>query len=617
MTDSTIDEFGLIGDLRSAALISKKGTLAWLCWPMFDSEACFAGLLGKEEHGVWSLSPEKIRSVKRRYIPGTLIIETVYTQSTGVVASVTDFMMTGGKNSCLVRIVRGLAGSCRMKTVFSPRFDYGTARPRIDASVKNCWNAVSGPHRLTLQSDVSFHCGDGRLSAVWTARKGNSYHFTLQYSNSYSDRKPPLVSAEAAQRHTTRFWRKWIAQSKYRGPFRKQVERSLVTLKALTYAPSGGLVAAPTTSLPEKIGGIRNWDYRFCWLRDSTFSLQGLMECGFVDEARAWLGWLGRSIQGDPSQLKTMYSVTGKREHGDWVAEWLPGYAGSKPVRIGNNASSQFQLDTYGETLDSLYRARRAGLYPLKDKSGSGLEVPLLKHLQQIWRDPDEGLWEFRSGPQQFTHSKVMAWVAFDRGIRMADEFGIEAPVARWRKIRKQIHDEVCAKGFHKKMNSFTQTYGQPHVDASLLLMPIVGFLPINDERILGTVRAIEKNLMRAGFLHRYDAKRKIDGLPSGEAPFLACNFWLIDIYVLQGRFNEARCHFEKLLAVANDVGLLSEQYDDRDGLLGNFPQAWSHIGLINAALSLKAGTSVRLRALANDSTSKRAQPKGLPTRRK
>ena len=601
-SDSKIEGYALIGDLHTAALISKKGTLAWLCWPLFDSEACFAKLLGTEEHGAWALSPKKSRNVTRRYIPGTLIVETIYSQPAGVVASVTDFMTIRDGSSCLVRIVRGVAGSCRMKTVFSPHFDYGAAEPRIDASVKDCWNAICGPHRLTLRSNIPLRDDDNRLTAEWTVKEGKSSYFTLQYSNSYSDREPPPVSAGAAQRETTRFWRKWIAQNKYRGPYRSQVERSLITLKALTYAPSGGFVAAPTTSLPEKLGGIRNWDYRFCWLRDTTFCLQGLLECGFEDDARAWLGWVGRSIQGNPSQLKIMYGITGKREHSEWEADWLPGYAGSKPVHIGNKASSQIQLDIYGEMLDSLYRARKNGLYPLADKSGRALEMPLLKRLEQIWRAPDQGLWEFRSGPQQFTHSKVMAWVAFDRGIRMADEFGIEGPVEHWRKLRKRIHEEVCAKGFHKKMNSFTQAYGQPHLDASLLLMPIVGFLPIDDERISGTVQAIEKHLMHAGFLLRYDTRRVIDGLPAGEGAFLACNFWLIDVYILQGRHKEAEAHFRRLLGVSNDLGLLSEQFDEKQGLVGNFPQAFSHIGLINAALSLRAGTSVRLSKLTNDS---------------
>ncbi len=423
-------------------------------------------------------------------------------------------------------------------------------------------------------------------------------HFTLQYSNSYADPRPPKVSPESARRKTARFWRKWIEGSHYRGRYREAVERSLITLKALTFAPSGGLVAAPTTSLPEKIDGIRNWDYRFCWLRDSTFSLQVLTECGLKEDARAWLGWLNRSVQSNPHELKIMYGIKGKREHGEWKATWLPGYRHSRPVNIGNKASDQLQLDVYGEVIDSLYRARCKGLHAQPDSGDTPLIVPLLQRLEKIWGEPDAGLWEFRTPCQHFTHSKVMAWVAFDRAIRMAEEFGTKGPVERWRRLRNRIHKEVCDKGFNKKMKSFTQAYGSRHLDASLLLIPLVGFLDIEDERVTGTVRAIEKHLMCDGLLLRYDTKDVPDGLPPGEGSFLACNFWLIDVYILQGHTDQARSHFEKLLKCRNNVGLLSEQYDVNNGLVGNFPQAFSHVGLINAALSLEAGTSVRLRDL-------------------
>jgi GH15 family glucan-1,4-alpha-glucosidase len=598
---SDISKLALIGNLQTAALVSRSGTISWQCWPDFDSEACFAGLLGTDANGEWSLSVKKAKRIKQTYQPGTLIVESLQTQIAGGAVLVTDFMTVRRRqHSSLVRIVRGVAGKAQVQTTLSPRFDYGAGQPRIARKGKNKWEVVSGPHRLTLRSNVELTPGKGNLHADWSVNKDETYYFTLQYSNSFADEEPPALSARTAQQQTARFWRKWIARSEYHGPYREQVERSLITLKALTYAPSGGFVAAPTTSIPEKIGGVRNWDYRFCWLRDTTFSLQGLVECGFQEEARAWLGWLSRAIEGNPGQLKIMYGITGKREHSEWVADWLCGYAGSKPVRIGNKASSQVQLDTYGEVMDSLYLARRNDLYPHEDQSGAAMEIPLLKHLEEIWNEPDEGLWEFRSGPRQFTQSKVMAWVAFDRGVRMADEFGVKGPVERWRKLRKCIHAEICTKGFHKKMNSFTQAYGQPHMDASLLLLPIVGFLPIDDARIKGTVSAVEKHLMRDGLLLRYDTKKVKDGLPPGEGAFLACNFWLIDVYILQGRLKEAREHFARLLSIRNEVGLLSEEYDARHGLVGNFPQAFSHIGLINAALSLRDGTSVRLKRLNN-----------------
>ncbi|MGA9527879.1 MAG: glycoside hydrolase family 15 protein [Terriglobales bacterium] len=595
---SKIGNYALIGDLHTAALITERGSLNWLCWPDFDSEACFARLLGASAHGFWSLSPSTFRKVERQYLPGTLILQTTYTGAAGAVAIVTDFMTIREKHSCLVRIVRGIKGRSHLTTVFSPRFDYGAVSPRIRDEGKGAWSVISGPHRLNLRTDVQLRCDKNTLFADWSLRAGNSSHFTLQYSNSFSEKLPKTVHANVALKKTAGFWKQWIGRNRYRGQYREQVQRSLITLKALTYAPSGGFVAAPTTSLPEKIGGVRNWDYRFCWLRDTTFSLQGLLECGFEEEARDWLSWLNRSIMGDPSQLKIMYGITGKREHTEWVADWLPGYAKSRPVHIGNKASSQLQLDTYGEMLDSIYRSRRHNLYPNEDESGEAIEVPLLSHLEKIWSAPDEGLWEFRSGPRQFTHSKVMAWVAFDRGIRMVEEFGIKGPVDRWRKLRSRIHSEVCEKGFHRKMNSFTQSYGTKHLDASLLLMPIVGFLPVEDERIAGTVRAIEKCLMRDGLLLRYDTEKVKDGQPAGEGAFLTCNFWLIDVYLLQGRHEEAKRFFERLLSICNGVGLLSEEYDGKHGLVGNFPQAFSHIGLINAAMSLHAGTSLRRRKL-------------------
>lgn len=594
----TIADYAMIGDLHTVALISKQGAVGWLCWPNFDSEACFAALLGNDAHGSWVLSPKTARGVKRRYLPGTLIIETTYVQPRGAVATVTDFMPIRNKHSCMVRIVRGVAGLSHFTTALLPRFDYGNEPSRVEMLAAGKWSFTSGPHRLTLRSNAPLNPQDEGLCAKWIVRPGRQYYFTLQSGASCEEKLPSTVSPQAALHATVRFWRRWIAQSKYRGRYREQVERSLITLKAMTYAPSGGLVASPTTSLPEKVGGVRNWDYRFCWLRDTTFSLAALLECGFKKDAQSWMGWLSRSVQGNPGDLKVMYGITGKREHGQWTPPWLPGYQKSKPVRIGNEASSQRQLDIYGEVMDALYRARRKGIYPHHDASGAALEIPLLKRLAKIWAKPDEGLWEFSTGARHFTYSKVMAWVAFDRGVRMAEEFGIKGPVSTWKRLRSRIHAEICEKGFNKSLDSFTQAYAERTLDASLLLLPIVGFLPVGDQRISGTVRAIEKHLLRRGWLFRYGTRKVLDGLPGGEGAFIACNFWLIDVYILQGRKQKARAHFEKVLGTCNDVGLLSEEYDAKHGLVGNFPQAFSHVGLVNAALGLNAGTSVRLREL-------------------
>jgi len=593
-----IAAYGLIGDTGSAALVSLKGTLAWLCWPDFDSEACFASLIGTEENGYWSLGPKSVRASTRRYLPGTMVLETTHTQLFGATVTVTDFMPKRDGYSCVIRIVRGVKGRTHMSTCIAPRFDYGTAQPRIEQKDEDCWNAVAGPHRLVLRSNVPLQQQSGDLTADWVVKAGETYFFVLQHSTSYKDAETPPRDALKAEREATNYWSRWISQSTYKGHYKEVVDRSLLTLGALTYADSGGFVAAPTTSLPEKVGGIRNWDYRFCWLRDTTFSLLALTHCGYADEAKAWLQWLSRSVQGDPKDLKIMYGITGKREHSEWRADWLRGYRGSTPVHIGNKASGQLQLDTFGEVLDTLYRARCHDLYPLQDKSGDALELPLLQHLEEVWEDPDAGLWEFRSGRLQFTQSKVMAWVAFDRGIRMVENFGVKGPVERWRKTRTKIHDQVCKRGFHKGLNSFTQAYGNKHLDASLLMLPLVGFLPITDSRVIGTVKAVEKYLLKNGLVLRYDTKRVNDGLPPGEGAFLACNFWLVDVYVLQGRRKEAQALFEKLIEISNDLHLLSEEYDPKEGLIGNFPQAFSHIGLIDAALALESGMPVRLREL-------------------
>lgn len=593
-----ISSYGFLSDQGTAALVSANGNLSWLCWPDFDSEACFASLIGTEANGCWSLGPKSSRTRSRRYLPGTLVLETTHTQAFGATVVITDLMPIRDGHSCLVRIVRGVKGRSHMRTCFAPRFDYGSAQPRIEKSGDGCWTAVTGPHRLVLRSSIPLVCTGGDLEADWTVKAGETCFFTLQYANAYMEPVPPPVDPLKAERDTVAHWAGWTAQSAYGGPYGEAVERSLLTLKALTSAPSGGFVAAPTTSLPEKVGGIRNWDYRFCWLRDTTFSLLGLLHCGYTEDAKAWLQWLSRSVQGNPGELKIMYGITGKREHSEWSPDWLCGYEGSKPVHIGNKASDQLQLGVYGEVLDALYRARCHGIYPHEDKSGAALELPLLERLEALWAEPDAGMWEFRSERQQFVSSMVMAWVAFDRGIRMAEKFGMDGPVERWREIRDRIHAQVCKKGFHRGMNSFTMAYGWKHMDASLLLMPLVGFLPVEDERVAGTVKAVEKHLLRNGLVMRYDTAKVKDGLPPGEGAFLACSFWLVEVYVLQGRHQEARDLFEKLLGVSNDLGLLSEEYDAKHGLIGNFPQAFSHIGLIHAALALKLGTSARLHGL-------------------
>lgn len=485
-----------------------------------------------------------------------------------------------------------------MHTLLAPRFDYGSARPRVQREGAGHWTAVAGPNRLVLRTNVELQTRNGDLISEWVMQPGETCSFVLQHSNPYSEPEPQPLDPEQSLRETLAYWNRWISQSQYEGHYRKAVERSLMVLKTLTYAPSGGFVAAPTTSLPEKIGGIRNWDYRFCWLRDTTISLLGLMHCGYTEEAAAWLQWLSRSAAGEPEDLKTLYGITGRREHGEWDAEWLEGYRRSKPVHIGNKASEQMQLGIFGELLDTLYRARCHGLYPINDQSGQALEIPILNHLERIWDEPDHGLWEIRAERRHFTSSKVLSWVAFDRGIRMVEKFGMDGSVDKWRKVRSKIHAQVCKKGFHRRMNSFTRAYGTKQMDASLLMIPLVGFLPGGDPRVSGTVKSIEKRLTHKGFLHRYDTAKVKDGLPAGEGAFLVCNFWLVDVYVLQNRLEDATALFEKLLGSSNDLGLFSEEYDPEDGMLGNYPQAFSHIGLIDAALAIARGTPVALQDL-------------------
>jgi GH15 family glucan-1,4-alpha-glucosidase len=579
-----IEDYALIGDCEGAALVGRDGSIDWLILPRFDSGACFAGLLGTADHGRWLLAPAKgSRPVRRQYRDGTLILETELEGEGGRVRIV-DFMPPGDGRADLVRIVEGLEGAVVMRMELVIRFDYGSIVPWVrnfDGRV----SAIGGPDALVLDTDVETHGEDFRTVAEFTIKKGQRQSFVLRWFHSARD-APEKVSADGALEHTEKFWREWSGRSTYKGPYEAAVTRSLLTLKALTFAPTGGIIAAPTTSLPEFIGGERNWDYRCCWLRDATFVLYSLIMAGYADEARAWRQWLTRAVAGSPSELRIMYGLGGQRRLTELELPWLPGYEGSRPVRIGNAASEQHQLDVYGEVLDAFHLARRIGVE--LDENTWRVEQSIVNFLEKDWKYPDEGIWEVRGPRQHFTHSKMMAWVAADRAVQAVERFGCEGPVERWRTLRDTIHADVCARGYDARRGTFVQAYGSKHLDASLLMMPLVGFLPHDDERVRGTVRAIEEQLTHGGFVLRYDTETGVDGIPSGEGVFLTCSFWLADNYALQGRRDEAKALFEKLLALRNDVGLLSEEYDPvAKRMLGNFPQAFSHVGLINTAYNL------------------------------
>jgi len=585
-----IENYALIGDGHSAALVNLSGSIDWLCWPRFDSAACFAALLGNRANGRWSVAPEigpdeAPARVRRYYMPGTMILCTEFDTDSGRVA-ITDFMPLESTHSSVIRIVDGIAGSVRMRMDLVLRFDYGDAVPWVTRLPDGSGlRAIAGPDLVVLRTSVPL-CGEG-LSTVaeFTVEQGKSIPFVLSYGPSHLP-APAVTDAHHALRGTEMIWTRWSARCTYQGPYAEAVLRSALVLKALIYAPTGGIVAAPTTSLPEQLGGTRNWDYRYCWLRDATFSLIALLEAGFREEAHAWRMWLQRAIAGSPAQMSIMYGLGGERRLPEWEVPWLPGYQGARPVRVGNAAAHQFQLDVYGEVLDALYRARQVGL--IADEPGWNMQRVLVNHVMEIWDQPDEGIWEVRGGRQHFTHSKVMAWVALDRAIRNAETFGRDAPVAAWKRMRARIHATVCAEGFNTRRNSFVQSFGGSAVDASLLLLPLVGFLPVDDPRIIGTVATIERELMLDGHVLRYRDDAAPDGLPAGEGAFVLCGFWLADNYILQGRMEEAHALFERLLAVRNDVGLLAEEYDPRSNrMTGNFPQAFSHVGLIVTALSL------------------------------
>ena len=584
-----LEDYALIGDCETAALVSRTGSIDWLCWPRFDSAACFAALLGSPEHGRWLIeTADESAHVTRRYRDNTLILETRIETAGGIVL-VIDFMPPRGRNSDIVRLVRGERGRVRMRMELVLRFDYGRTVPWVTRMDDGTLRAIAGPDLVTLHTPAPIRGEDLKTVADFDVAAGETVPFVLTHGP--SNHKPPrAIDPELALDQTEKFWGKWAARNQSLGEWDDAVMRSLVVLKALTYAPTGGLVAAPTTSLPEMLGGTRNWDYRYCWLRDATLTLLALMNAGYYDEAKDWSAWLLRAAAGAPAQLQIMYGLAGERLLPEFEISWLPGYENSRPVRIGNAAHEQLQLDVYGEVMDALHQGRRGGLQ-LTDADWA-FQCALLKHLESVWQQPDYGLWEIRGEPRHFTYSKVMCWVAFDRAIHGVETFGLSGPVHHWRRLRQIIHNEVCERGFDDELGSFVQSYGSKELDASLLLLPMVGFLEPSDPRIKGTIEAVEKRLFVDGFLLRYDTHTSDDGLPAGEGAFLACTFWLADAYAMVGRVDDARTLFERLLALRNDVGLLPEECDTKGHrMVGNFPQAFSHVALVNTAHNLSSAT--------------------------
>jgi GH15 family glucan-1,4-alpha-glucosidase len=608
---SRIEDYALIGDCQTAALVGRDGSIDWLCLPRFDSGACFAALLGTPEHGRWLLAPQgEIRQTRRAYRDTSLVLDTTFVAADGTV-TVTDCMpIRSAKSPALpvqsrssfdvapriIRRVRGVRGRVVMRFELVVRFDYGSIVPWVrrvvpanskpdDLDGVHGMRAIAGPHALRVQSDVRLRGENLTTIATFDVAEGQELSFVLTWHPSFLE-EPPEIEAGKVIADTEAAWREWAAPCTYRGEWHDLVMRSLVTLKALTHANTGGIVAAATTSLPEALGGVRNWDYRFSWVRDATFTLLALMQNGFLDEARAWREWLLRAVAGDPSRLQIMYAVDGTRRIDEEEIPWLPGYEGAGPVRVGNAAFRQRQLDVYGEVLDALYQCGRHGLAPSPD--AWDLRRKLLEFLETCWDQPDEGIWEVRGPARQFTHSKVMAWVAFDRGVRRLEAVRDGGPLERWRSIRDRIHAEVCKQGYDSGIGAFVQYFGAKDLDASLLMLPLVGFLPATDERVRGTARAIEQHLLHGGLVRRYSTREEIDGLPRGEGVFLPCSFWLADNWMLMGRVDDARRLFERLSGLCNDVGLLSEEYDVLAArLTGNFPQAFSHVSLVNSALNL------------------------------
>jgi GH15 family glucan-1,4-alpha-glucosidase len=587
-----IEDYGLIGDMHTAALVGLDGSIDWLCLPRFDSTACFTRLLGTEAHGRWHIAPaQDVVATTRRYRPSTLVLETEFETSGGAVRII-DCMPIRLSHPRIVRVVEGVRGSVAMTVRLNPRFDYGKTTPWVRAKGKVV-SAGAGPEAMELRTEVPITIKDHQLEAEFSVRKGERACFVLTWHLSWEDPPRPIEPVDAIAQ-TESWWRAWSGRSTYRGAWKDEVGRSLITLKALTYAPTGGIVAAATTSLPEFLGGVRNWDYRFCWIRDAALALDALMSAGYVEEATAWRDWVIRAVAGDPEDLQIMYGIGGERRLDEYELDWLPGYEGSAPVRVGNAASGQRQLDVYGELADAIYRARRLGMPPAVEAldPAQGIVQWLLDH----WREPDDGIWEVRGPRRQFVHSKVMAWVAADRLVKMSEESGYDTPLPRLREMRDEIHAEVCSKGYDAKRNTFTQYYGSTQLDAALLLIPQVGFLPATDPRVVGTVDAIQRELVRDGFVMRYipDADAA-DGLPPGEGAFLACSFWLVIDLAMLGRVDEAQALFKRLLSLRNDLGLFSEEYDQANHrLIGNFPQAFTHLTLIASAVALTEAAGVQ-----------------------
>jgi GH15 family glucan-1,4-alpha-glucosidase len=581
-----IEDYALIGDTHTAGLVSREGSIDWLCLPRFDSSACFAALLGDEGNGRWLLAPQgPVREVRRRYQGDTLVLETEHRTGDGVV-KVVDFMPPRQRDPDVARVVEGVRGRVPMRMQLTIRFDYGSIVPWV-RHVGGALHAIAGPDSVWLRTPVPVHGENWTTVAEFTVAEGERVPFMLTWHASHRP-APRVIDPVRALGDSEAWWGEWASGIAYEGGWQDAVIRSLLTLKALTYAPTGGIVAASTTSLPEAVGGVRNWDYRYCWLRDSTFTLYALMLAGLADEARAWREWLLRAVAGQPKQMQILYGVAGERRITEHELSWLSGYRGSRPVRVGNAAVNQFQLDVYGEVMDTLHLGRPIGLE--SDEAAWDLQRALLEFLEGNWQRPDEGIWEIRGPRRHFTHSKVMAWVALDRGVKAVELAGLEGPVDRWRALRRELHDEVCRNGFDPERDAFVQFYGGKQLDASLLLIPLVGFLPASDPRMKATVAAIQRELVVDGLVHRYpqEGSEEVDGLPPGEGTFLACSFWLADNLALMGRRDEACAIFERLLELRNDVGLLAEQYDPSTGhQLGNFPQAFSHVALVNTARNL------------------------------